>query len=532
MDMASESGTITLATMLRQASQRFGDATAFVEADSGRTISFVDLHRQADRLARHLIASGLAPGDMGGVLMGNRIEALVADFALMLCGVGRVLLMPNAAREEIEEKLGHLEAKVVVTEADLLEQVRAAAASLPRLEHLISVGGGEGTVAFEEALEDERAATVTLEVGPDDPCCLRFSSGTTGKPKAVLHDQGSFAAVTANQLYGENWGDLIRPGERFLQYLPLPVGPVFWIYSCFVGGATTVLTSRPMDELVTVIAEQQVTVTFFPPAVIVALAQDDAVSAAQLSSLRTAFYGGSPLTSGEAQVATEKFGDVFIHYYAASEYPLCTITNLPPSRAEEHREGSCGRVALGSEVRIVGDDDAEAAPGEVGELLVRGSHVFQEYWNNPDATALAKLRGGWARLGDMGYRDEDGYIFMVDRKHDATHVDGKMVFPSLIEEVLFGPELAEVAVVGVPLEEGSEESRLVAFVRYVEVGAGSTEELRARCEAALEAHEVPAEFVERSEPFPRSPLGKVIKRELGAGLTRPGRPGRIGDGLA
>jgi long-chain acyl-CoA synthetase len=518
MVMAGESGTITLATMLRQAAQRFGDSPAFVEADSGRTISFADLHRQASRLAGHLLASGLRRGDMGGVLMGNRIEALVADFALIHAGIGRVLLMPGTDQADIEEKLGHLDAKVLITEADLLGPARAAAASMPRLKHLISVDGGEGSVSFAEALEDERAAEVTFEVEPTDPCCLRFTSGTTGKPKAVLHDQGSFGAMAAAQLYGENWGDLLRPGDRFLQYLPLPVGAVFWIYSCFVGGATTVLTSRPVDELIDVISEQQITVTFFPPTVIVSIAQDDSVSAERLASLRTAFYGGSPLTSGEAALARKKFGDIFIHYYAASEYPLCTITNLPPDRVEKHHEGSCGRVALGTEVRIVGEDDAEVAPGEVGELLVRGPHVFQEYWDNPDATAQAKLRGGWVRLGDMAYRDEDGYIYLVDRKHDATRVDGKMVFPSLIEEALFGPELAEVAVVGMPLADGSEESRLVAFVRYTDGGAGAPEELRARCEAALEPHEIPAEFVELAEPFPRSPLGKVLKRELVAAL--------------
>jgi acyl-CoA synthetase (AMP-forming)/AMP-acid ligase II len=518
MDMNDQRDTITLATMLRQAAQRFGDAEAFVEADSGRTISFADLHSQADRLARHLIAAGLASGDMGGVLMSNRIEAVVADFALIYAGIGRVLLMPGAEQAEIEEKLGHLDAKVLLTEADLLEKARAAAGSLPPLEHLISVGGGDGSISFEEALEDERAADVTLEVEPSDPCCLRFTSGTTGKPKAVLHDQGSFGAMAAAQLYGENWGELLRPGDRFLQYLPLPLGAVFWVYSCFVGGATTVLTSRPMDKLVDVIEEHEITVTFLPPPVIVSLARDEGVPAERLRTLRTAFYGGSPLTGGEARAAIEKFGDVFIHYYAASEYPLCTITNPPPTRAGERREGSCGRVALGSEARIIGDDDAEVAPVEVGELLVRGPHVFQEYWQNPDATAQTKLRGGWVRLGDMAYRDEDGYIFMVDRKQDATSVDGKMVFPSLIEEALFGPELAEVAVVGVPLEEGSEESRLVAFVRYSDGGAGSAEELRARCAAALEEHEVPSQFVERSEPFPRSPLGKVLKRELSAEL--------------
>jgi acyl-coenzyme A synthetase/AMP-(fatty) acid ligase len=517
--MADERGTITLAAMLGQAAERFGGATAFVEAESGRTISFADLHRRAHRLARYLISSGLRPGDMGGVLMASKIEALVADFALILGGIGRVFLIPDAGQDDVEEKLGHLDAKVLITEAALLDRAREAASSLPSLEKLISVGGGEGATAFEQALEDGRTAGVTLEVRADDPCGLRFTSGTTGKPKAVLHDQGAMGAVAAGQLYSENWGGLLGPGERFLQYFPFPVGTGFWIYSCFLGGATTVLTSRPMDELAAVIEEQQITVTFLPPTTIVSIAQDDAVSAEQLDGLRIVFYGGSRLTTGEAAVAKDKFGDVFIPYYSASEYPLCTTTNPPPDRVDEPREGSCGRVALGAEIRIVGEDDAEAAPGEVGELLVRGPHVFQEYWNNPDATAQVKLRDGWVRLGDMAYKDEDGYIYMVARKQDAALVGGKTVFLPLVEEALFGPELAEVAVVDLPLENGSDESRLVAFVRRVQAGTGASEELRERCEAVLEAHEVPTEFIERTEPFPRSSLGKVLKRELRAELT-------------
>jgi acyl-CoA synthetase (AMP-forming)/AMP-acid ligase II len=521
MSPAAEGRTVTThAALLSHAARRHRDATAFVDADNGQSISYDAFHRQALQLARHLVRQGLCPGDMGGILMSNRIEALVADFAMMLCGVGRVLLMPGAEQAEIEEKLGYLQARVIVTEVASAERAAAARRSLPALVHVVSVGGGEGADSFKNVLSEDLSSVELPEVEPAAPCCLRFTSGTTGKPKAVLHDHGSFAAVTANQLFSANWGDVIRPGDRFLQYLPLPVGPVFWIYSCFVAGATTVLTTRSRGQgLLDVIEQEKISVTFFPPSQIVSIALDESVDPGQLSSLRTAFYGGTPLTSSEYQSAQDKFGNIFIHYYAASEYPLCTITNQPPDPSGGHREGSCGRVALGSEVRIVGEDDQPVDTGDVGELLVRGQHVFQEYWNDPDATAQVKLRQGWTRLGDMAYQDADGYIFLVDRKHDAARVDGNLVFPSLIEEALFGPDVAEVAVVGIPLDDGSDGHRLVAFVRYIQGAGGSEQTLRERCEPRLAPHEVPTEFVQHAEPLPRSPLGKVLKRQLAQELV-------------
>jgi long-chain acyl-CoA synthetase len=263
------------------------------------------------------------------------------------------------------------------------------------------------------------------------------------------------------------------------------------------------------------IQRERVTITFLVPAMLSMLLEHPRFGDHDLSSLRSIIYGGSAIPEDRLRKALRQLPCTFAQGYGLTETsPLLCV--LPP---EDHvlegprarRIQSCGRPARGVEVKIFDERDQECPPEVVGEIVARGRNVMQGYFNNPEATATA-LRSGWFRTGDLGLRDADGYVYIVDRKKDMIVSGGENVYPREVEEVLYThPAVLEAAVVGVPSERWGETVKAVVVLR--ESAAVSERELIGYARERLAHYKAPTS-IDFVEVLPRNPSGKVLKREL------------------
>jgi long-chain acyl-CoA synthetase len=280
------------------------------------------------------------------------------------------------------------------------------------------------------------------------------------------------------------------------------------------GGTVVLGAGFAPPEFLTLIEKHQVTHAGLAPTMINFLLRDPACDAADTASLRMLPYGASPIAPDLLARAVERFGPLFVQGYGMTELS----GNVLVLGQDEHRRGLAGEPhLLGSaglptklaRTRLVDDDLVDVAPGEVGEVVVRGDQVTAGYWRNPDATAEA-WAGGWFHTGDLATVDGDGYVSIVDRKKDMVVTGGENVYPREVEDVLAGlPGVVEAAVIGLPDEAWGEAVTAV----MVSDGVLSGEDVRARCRGSLAGYKVPRRVV-FAETLPRNAAGKVLKREL------------------
>jgi len=509
-----------LVTDIEETAAETPDATALGLPDG--ELPYGELWVRTGRFAAALADAGLAPGDRVGVYLPN-LEAYVTAFLGTLRAGGIVVPMnPQYRSREISHLLADSGAKAVVTLPDLVEQVRAVQAETD-VHTVVSVGAdAEGATAFESFLAE--AELPVRDRADEDVAVQPYTSGTTGQPKGVLltHHNLAFTARSSAAIH-----DGIRPDDRMLGVLPL-----FHIYgmtitmlaTLFEGGSYWPLPAWDAEEALDLIEREGITLVHGVPAMYNDTVNTPDAGSYDLSSVRFANAGGSSLPREVRERFEETFGVDLYEGYGLTETSPVTHANRPDDR----RPGSIGKTLPGVDSMVVDEDFEELDPVErgpveegtdldevVGEIVVSGPNVMKGYYGLPEANeaAFTEVDGTrWFHTGDLGYRDEDGFFFVVDREKHMIVTGGYNVYPREVEELLFEhPDVADAAVVGIPDERRGETVK--AFVVPTPGAEATPGDIREYCLENLAAYKHPRE-VEFVEELPRTTTGKVQKFEL------------------
>ncbi|MEP7024157.1 MAG: AMP-binding protein [Actinomycetota bacterium] len=497
---------------MRRAVIRHGDRPALVDARG--TLSYNELWDRSARLAGGLQARGLQPGDRVVSVMNNRNEWVETDIAVSMSGAIRGRLNSRDGEREWTITLQDLLPKVVVSgpeAAPVLERIRATG-QVGDFE-LLTLGAGE---SYEELI-GRSAPVEPVPVGEDDIYLVFHTSGTTGRYKGAVYLHRNWFNTYRNILA------LIMGGLDHTDAL-LHVGPlshqsgILTGPALFQGARSVMLEHFDPESFFDIVARERISCTILAPAIINMLASHPAAATADLSSLRTIFYSGSPISPTVLRKAMDVFGPIFLQGYGSTEGGTVYNTILYPDEhvlaLKEHpdRLSSCGRAVPFFDVRIADEDGGEVPDGEMGEVWVRGDAVSVRYWNQPEATAAA-YEDGWFKMGDLAVRDAEGYITIVDRKNDMIVSGGLNVYPREVEDAIAShPAVREVAVIGVPDEKWGE--AVMACIAPVPGAAPELAEIQQHCrEVGLASYKKPVRL-ELIDEVPKTPVGKLFRRAL------------------
>lgn len=479
-----------IGTLIRQSARRYGDAPA-LDCD-GRIMSFREFDAATDRIGNRLLTEGMAPGDRVGVMLPNGIECLATYYALAKAGLVRVPLNEKDTDAQNTYKLDDTGCRGVIHNGRRPE------------------GGAD--IVFEA---DVTWLNSFAWSGPSEPCYvprdpeapyrLGYTGGTTGMPKAVILTMRGEHAEIANFLI-----DLmpeIGPGDTFLHAAPIiHASGAYFLPSFSRGARSRIMTKFDAKTWLEELQHTRAAYSFLVPTMIALVLDVPGVEDYDTSSLHRLCWGASPIPPSVADKAQRIFGKVLAQSYGQSEAPMA-ITVLQPD--EHHRIGSAGRAYTLMEVAAMDDEDNFLPPGEVGEIVARGQLLMKGYWKRPDLTELA-IRNGWLRTGDLGYVDEDGFVYLVDRRNDMIISGGSNVYPREVEDVLNDhPAVKEAAVVGIPDETWGEIVHAVVAVRS-EV---SEQELLDFVAARVARYKRPRSVAVWTE-LPKSPAAKILRREV------------------
>ncbi len=482
-----------------------------------RRITYREAVAEANRVANTFLKDGLQAGDRVAILAKNSIEYVLLYYGAFKAGVVPVPLNYRLAPREWVDITNDAQAKMVVAGGEYVGPINDVRSELQTVEHLVAVNAEPPTrwVDYHRWVADQPDSAPRQVIKEDDDVYQMYTSGTTGRPKgAVL----THRAVCANiaQFTPIYRGE---PGQRGLIVVPLYHATA--AYTAFVGLSWGCCGYIQEDfnpsEMVRALSEEDLTVVTLVPAMIQAsLVLVPGVAERSYDCLKWISYGASPIAEETLKHAIETFKCNFGQGYGMTE-ATCLVAYLGP---EDHRRAlrekpdlllSAGRPIVGTEVRIVDENDVAAAPGEIGEIIVRGPQLMRGYWNMPEESAET-LRGGWLHTGDAGTVDEEGYVYIQDRVKDMIVSGGENIYPRGIEDVLFQhPAIADAAVIGVPDEQWGETVKAVVVLRPG--SAATQEEIIDFCRGRLGGFERPRSVDFVSE-LPRNPSGKVLKRNL------------------
>jgi long-chain acyl-CoA synthetase len=439
---------VNLADLGREAAKRFPSKPGLIFHD--RPITFPQLEERIDRTAAALAALGVAKGDRVALLIGNVPEFVTTLYGVMRAGAIACPLNVMLTPEETSYILADSGAKAAVAELGFLPGLLSVRDRLGDLQTILVVGGPpapRGTISLEEALRTagEPPAVVT---DSNDIAVIAYTAGTTAAPKGAMLSHGH---LIANLDQISQVPDLAET-EQDVALLALPL---FHSYALNVilglsmkTGASAVMVERfdPVEALA-LIERHGVTVLFGAPPMFSAWLALTETSSQAMSSVRLAVSGAAPLPAHVFEGFRDRFGVTIWEGYGLTECAPAVTSNAMGNVA---KPGSIGLPLPGIEIRLVDEDGEDAEEDDPGEIWVKGPNVFAGYWNRPEATAEV-MEGEWLRTGDVAYRDEDGYLHVVDRKKDLVMVSGFNVYPIEVEEAIERhPRVAEAAVVGIP----------------------------------------------------------------------------------
>lgn len=488
---------------------------ALVCPSRNQTYSYGRLRCEMNRVGQGLKSLGIAKGDRVCIYLDSSPEYLISYFAIWRIGAVAVPTSIVYRDEELLYAITDAGARAVITDrqgAAIVDKIRARA---PRLSHVICIGGGTavaGTVAW-ESFPQAPGSLRAVNCRADDLCQIQYTSGTTGKPKGAMLSHGNW--MTA--LDAEREALRMLPGDVYLGIYPMGHVGLSWGLAILRAGGTFVMMERfELDPYVRLCREYRVTVLAGMPPVIHSLVNSPPGTEESLTTVRVIISGGGQLLP----VVWEAF-DRRYHIPVANSYGLSeTIvigsgtTTLPeyPHLTKEYQ--SVG-VAVGySEIRIVdaADPERELAPGEIGEIAIRGPAVAQGYWNMKEATEEVFRPDGWFLSGDIGYLDADGILYITDRKKDMIIMSGWKVYPTEVENVLLRhPAILDAAVFGCPDERRGEVP--VAAVVLREGCTLTGPDLEVYCRERLAGYKVPRHLV-LVDALPRVHGWKLLRRTL------------------
>jgi len=479
----------------------------FSEAD-GRRFTFGEFADAVARTATLLSQNEIAKGDVVSLLMPNSAEYIIGYFACWQLGALAGPVNSLLKEHEIEFVMNNSEAKAILVGSESRERVENIKKDLPHLRSIITFDDEAEATRYAQPRRADQESTPEA-CAPEDDAIIIYTSGTTGKPKGCLLTHGN---VIANARQISQWLNFTE-NDRLLTIMPLfhmNAVSVTTMSALYAGGSTVVSPKFSGSKFWNIISDYQIT-SFGSVATMLSIllnSYPDGVPAGlKTHQLRFAMCGSAPVPAEVMKKFEETFNCSVIEGYGLSE-STCRSTFNPPD--ERRRPGSCG-LPIGNEMKVVDDDDNEVPDGELGEIVLRGENILKGYFKNPEATERA-FRGGWFHTGDVGYRDPEGFFYIVDRKTDMIIRGGENIYPREIDEVLYQhPAVAAAATIGVPDPLYGEE--VAAFIVLKDGLTPSEAELIDHCKAELADYKCP-KTIRFVEDIPKGPTGKLLKREL------------------
>jgi long-chain acyl-CoA synthetase len=486
----------TFAYPLKRALQVAGDRPAIIS--EGRTLTYRELNSRCRRLASVLQRAGARPGDRIAILAANTHHYLEAYVAIPAAGFVIVPLNTRHAEPELRYAIEDAGAKVLLTDRDpgLLGELVDTVILIPgELDELIDAA--DGIELGEGVTEDSLAG-------------LFYTGGTTGASKGVMLTHRNLISNTFHFMtMAPPVGDSV-----FLIMAPMfhAAGSNGVLSGIWSGSCQIPLKIFDASVALDIIEKHKVTHTLGVPTMLAAISELQHAEPRDTTSLRMIAHGGSPIATETVRRAVQAFPTAeFVHVYGMTEgSPLVTGLRNEQDLLDNDRSRSCGQALIGVEVMITDDSGKELPTGEVGELATRGPNIMQGYWNKPQQSEEV-FRNGWYRSGDMGYMDEEGFIFLVDRAKDMIVSGGENVYCSEVEEALYKhPAVLEAAVFGVPDKDWGEAVHAVVVPR----DDVTPEALIEFCRQHIAGYKLPKAITLSSEELPKSGPGKILKRKL------------------
>lgn len=474
----------------------------------GRATNYQQLQERCRDLGGYFHRQGLVQGDVVALLVNNSDSFVTCYFACQAAGLVVLPINTRLAPPEIEYILQHSEARLLVYDQELSSVVEQLIPSVPALQHFVHIGEGGGGFELAEAIK-LGGDIPELTRQEDDTAVIFYTSGTTGRPKGVMLTHRNCVSVASM------WNEALamRKDDRVMIVAPLfhcAAAHVFMLPTMYAGGTLVIEPGFHPQEAVDSLQKNDVSIFFGVPAMYMILLSTPKMESLQAPHLRKFMYGAAPMP----YELIRRIKQLFPHIEVQNLYGQTENSPGTSTLGDEHalsKVGSVGKPLPRSEVRIVDEDGNEVPTGQVGEITIKGDHVMKGYVKNPEATALA-MRNGWLLSGDLGKFDEEGFLYIVDRKKDMLIRGGENIYPIEVEEVLYEmPEVLEAAVVGVPHEIYGEIPKACVVVKPESLL--TEEQVLAFCRERLAKYKVPA-LVEFVEALPRNASGKVLKTVL------------------
>ncbi len=503
--------SLNLAVIVRESALREPDKTALILDEF--KLSYGVLDALSNQVASSLRQAGLRPGDKVGLMVPNVPQFPVAYFGVLKAGGVVVPMNVLLKAPEIAWYLGDSEARMLVVWEDFAPEALKGIAELKGIGvYVVGRPGSETVPAGTRSFTDLMAGDPRFEMHPtqaDDTAVILYTSGTTGKPKG--------AELTHFNLFMN-----CHISSSLFEYQPddvtLVVLPLFHSFgqsaimntTLHAGGTLTLIPRFDAAKVLEVMQRDRVTVFAGVPTMFFGLLHQQGADKYDVSALRTCVSGGAAMPEEVMHAFEKKFRTVILEGYGLSETSPTASFNRTVA---ERKVASIGKQIWGVEMKVFDEQDKELPPGKdhIGEIVIRGHNVMKGYYKQAEATAEA-FKNGWFHSGDLGYVDEEGYFFIVDRKKEMIIRGGFNVYPREVEEVLYShPAVAEAAIIGVPDERLGEEVKAVVALKP---GAQATaEEIIAYTKERVAAYKYPR-TVQFVETLPKGATGKILKKEL------------------
>ncbi|NMB35160.1 MAG: long-chain-fatty-acid--CoA ligase [Firmicutes bacterium] len=511
----------TFADIIYRNALLYPDNEAFVY-ESIRITHF-EYNAMVNKVIHALFKMGVKKGETIGLLSWNCVQAAVIYGVAMKGGFIASPFNPRLTADELEYLITYSETDTLFVGPELVDTINRLKPRLPGVRnYIILEGSADDMVSFQELLESNPGNEPDLNVGVNDLIGIIYTSGTTGVPRGALYTNSCFISDCSTFALDVN----VQQIDRHLQVTPqFHIAGNTWFRTFLYAGACTVIHKffNPAEVLNT-IQEEKITHMNIVPTQLVAMLNVPNIEKYDLNSMKLIWYGASPMPSEVLKKGLDVFGNVFGQGYGQSESgPAIThmpkedhmVVNIPG--ADQKHLLSAGKPDIGVQVRIVDEDGNDCARGYVGEIIVKSRHIMVGYWKKPEDTKDTII-DGWLHTGDMGYYDENGYIYIADRKKDMIITGGENVFPREVEEVLYQhPAVHEAAVIGIPDPYWVEKVHAVLAPKK-----GQTideEEIIAFCKQRIAGYKTP-KSIEIVPELPKNAAGKIVKKELRAKFAK------------
>jgi len=506
----------TFAEIIQRNSLLYPNNEAFIYRS--KRVTFAEFNERVNRLIHGLKGIGCKKGDVIGVLSWNCLEYMDAWGAAMKGGFILAHLNPRLSETELSQVLLQSGSKVLLCGADFSDMAGRFQHDLEELRHYFVFDTTSKKYAYDDFLSESSPKEPEVDMTAEDPLTIFYTSGTTGAPKGAVYNHRQKLENTMVKALEMG----IQTTDRSLIVLPMfHIGGDSHIWPFFMKGACNIIQERGSFDpavMLKTIQDEKVTDVQIVATQLIVLLNNPGIDRYNLGSLKRIWYAASPMPTEVLKRGLAKFGPIFMQGYGMTESGPNTTrmtkeAHIQSKAAPEEYNvlASCGQPCIGVQVRIVDDEGEDLPPGEVGEIIVRSSLLMTEYWQQPKETENV-IKNGWLHTGDMGYYDNNAYIYVVDRKKDMIITGGENVYSKEVEDVLYQhPAVYEAAVIGI------EDSHWIECVHAVIVknnGAQVTdEEIIAFCKERIAKYKAP-KSIEFVKELPKSPQGKILKREL------------------